>query len=170
MKDAECDLRCENQQLRTDLQHHISKTEDLIKRLEHIKQKETEYKELVLQLENGEREVIISYNIVHLFCNLLMFLKNLQIENLNSQIINKEEIIRDQSDELEALRNRFLLKNQQVEEDLSELNASENEMLSALYDRIQSMKNLLREKSDCMVKLQADYKLLEVRTINCTNI
>lgn len=59
IKDTECDLRCENQQLKTDLQYHISKTEDLIKKLEHIKQKETKYKELLSQLENGEREVII---------------------------------------------------------------------------------------------------------------
>ncbi|XP_032683902.1 reticulocyte-binding protein 2-like isoform X2 [Odontomachus brunneus] len=139
IKDTECDLRCENQQLKTDLQYHISKTEDLIKKLEHIKQKETKYKELLSQLENGERE----------------------IENLNGQIINKEEIIRDQSHELEALRNKFLMKNQQVEEDLFELNTSEQEMLNTLCDRIYSLKRLLREKSDCMVKLQADYKLLE---------
>lgn len=59
MENMECDLRCENQQLKTDLQNHISKTEDLIKKLEHIKQKEAEYKELVSQLENGEKEVII---------------------------------------------------------------------------------------------------------------
>ncbi|XP_025157835.1 centromere protein F isoform X2 [Harpegnathos saltator] len=139
IKDIECDLRCENQQLKTDLQHNISKTEDLIKKLEYIKQKETKYKELILQLENGERE----------------------IENLSDQITNKEEIIKDQSHELEALRNKFLIKNQQVEEDLSDLNASEHEMLGILCDRIYSLKTLLQEKSDYMVKLEADYKLLE---------
>ncbi|XP_014479205.1 PREDICTED: centromere-associated protein E-like isoform X2 [Dinoponera quadriceps] len=139
MKNIECDLRCENRQLKTDLQHHISKTENLIRKVEHIKQKETEYKELVSQLENGERE----------------------IENFNGQITSKEEIVRNQSHELEALRNRFLMKNQQVEDDLSQLNASEHAMLSILCDQIHSLKTLFREKSDCMVKLQADYKLLE---------
>lgn len=75
MKNTECDLRCENQQLKTDLQHYVSKAEDLIKKLEYIKQKETEYKKLVSRLENGESEVIIFYNIVRLFCNLLTLLK-----------------------------------------------------------------------------------------------
>lgn len=60
VKDIECDLRCENQQLKTNLQHHITETDDLIKKLETIKQKETEYEEVLLKLENGEKEVINS--------------------------------------------------------------------------------------------------------------
>lgn len=62
------------------------------------------------------------------------------------------------------------MKNQKVEEDLSVLHTSEKEMLSILCYRIYSLKILLREKSDCMAKLQADYKLLEVCTVNYTNI
>jgi len=60
VKDIECDLRCENQQLKTNLQHHITETDDLIKKLETIKQKEIEYEEVLLKLENGEKEVINS--------------------------------------------------------------------------------------------------------------
>lgn len=66
MKDTECDLKCENQQLKTDLQHHISKTEDLIKKLEHIKQEEVKYKELLSELENGEKRVIIYIKISYI--------------------------------------------------------------------------------------------------------
>ncbi|RLU23298.1 hypothetical protein DMN91_003502 [Ooceraea biroi] len=44
---------------------------------------------------------------------------------------------------------------------LSELNASEYEMLVILCDRVYSLKTLLQEKSDNMVKLQADYELLK---------
>lgn len=60
-----------------------------------------------------------------------------------------------------------MMKNQQIEEDL---NASEHEMLSILCDRIHSLKALLREKSDYMIKLQADYKLLEVYIVIIFNI
>lgn len=57
-KDTENDLRCENQQLKTNLQHHISEVDNLMKKLERIKQKETEYKELLSKLENEKKEVI----------------------------------------------------------------------------------------------------------------
>lgn len=60
------------------------------------------------------------------------------------------------------LRKRLFMKDQQMEEDLSDLNVSEHEMLSILCDRIYSLKVLLQEKSDNMVKLQADYELLKV--------
>lgn len=49
-----------------------------------------------------------------------------------------------------------------MEEDIAELNVSEREMLNILCDRIYSLKVLLQEKSDNMVKLQADYELLKV--------
>lgn len=60
------------------------------------------------------------------------------------------------------LRKRLLTKDQQMEEDIAELNVSEREMLNILCDRIYSLKVLLQEKSDNMVKLQADYELLKV--------
>lgn len=56
-----------------------------------------------------------------------------------------------------------------MEEDLSELNISEHEM-NILCDRIYSLKVLLQEKSDNMVKLQADYELLKVHIDNCISI
>lgn len=57
MKDTECNLRCENQQLKTNLQHHVSETNNLMKKLE---QKETEYEQFLLKLEDGKKEVITS--------------------------------------------------------------------------------------------------------------
>lgn len=59
MKDRECSLRCENQQLKTDLQCHISKIDNLMKQLEHAKQKESEYEKLLLKLQEREKEVIM---------------------------------------------------------------------------------------------------------------
>lgn len=45
----------------------------------------------------------------------------------------------------------------------SELNgSSEYEMLIVLCDRMYSLRTMLQEKSDSMVKLQADYELLKV--------
>jgi len=55
VKDTECDLRYENQQLQINLQHHVSETDNLMKKIE---QKETEYEELLLKLENGKKEVM----------------------------------------------------------------------------------------------------------------
>ncbi|KAL6439318.1 hypothetical protein ACFW04_003883 [Cataglyphis niger] len=139
MKDRECSLKCENQQLKTDLQCHVSKINNLMKQLEHAKQKESEYEKLLSKLEEGEKE----------------------IEILNDRITNNEEIIKNQSNELEILRKRLFTKDQEMEEDLSDLNVSEHEMLNILCDRIYSLKVLLQEKSDNMVKLQADYELLK---------
>lgn len=59
LKDRECSLKCENQRFKTDLQCHISKIDDLTKQLEHAKQKESEYQELLSKLEDGEKEVIM---------------------------------------------------------------------------------------------------------------
>lgn len=58
VKDTECNLRHENQQLKTSLQHHVSEIENLMKKLERIKQKETEYEELLLKFEDEKKEVI----------------------------------------------------------------------------------------------------------------
>lgn len=78
------------------------------------------------------------------------------------RIISKEEIIRDQSCELESLRNKLFTKDQEMEI-LPELNAFEREIVVILCDRIYSLKTLLQERSSDMVKLQADYELLKVR-------
>lgn len=66
------------------------------------------------------------------------------------------------------LKKRLLMKDQQMEEDLSDLNVSEHEMLNLLCNRIYSLKVLLQEKSENMVKLQADYELLKVHIDNRT--
>lgn len=52
-------------------------------------------------------------------------------------------------------------KNQQIEGYLSELNETEEEM-TILHNQIQSLKNMLNEKSNDMAKLQADNKMLKV--------
>ncbi|XP_018053882.1 PREDICTED: myosin-11-like [Atta colombica] len=132
VKHTECDLRYENQQLQINLQHHVSETENLMKKIE---QKETEYEELLLKLENGKKE----------------------INMLNDRVMNSKEIIKNQSHEVENLRKKLLMNDQQTE-NLSELNISE---LTILCDRIYSLKILLQEKSENMVKLQADYELLK---------
>jgi len=59
VKDTECNLRCENQQLKTSLQHHVSETDKLMKKLERIQQKETDYDKLLSKLEDGKKEVIV---------------------------------------------------------------------------------------------------------------
>jgi len=78
------------------------------------------------------------------------------------QVVSKEEIIRDQSCELESLRNKFFTKDEEMKEILPELNMFEREMVAILCDRIHSLKTLLQERSNNMVKLQADYELLKV--------
>lgn len=88
--------------------------------------------------------------------------KNLQINSLNDRIISSEKIIKHQSHEIEILQKRLLINDQHTEENLSELNISEHEMLTVLCSRIHSLKILLQEKSENMVKLQADYELLKV--------
>ncbi|XP_020299271.1 sporulation-specific protein 15-like isoform X3 [Pseudomyrmex gracilis] len=118
------------------IQCYISETDNLIQ-LEHIKQTETEYEKLLLKLEDGEKE----------------------IKNLNDRINSSEKIIREQSYELEVLRKRLFTINQQTEENLSI--SEHNVALISLYDRIHSLKILLQEKSDNMVKLEADYELLK---------
>ncbi|KYN34259.1 hypothetical protein ALC56_11366 [Trachymyrmex septentrionalis] len=143
VKDTECDLKYENQQLQTNLQHHISETDSLMKKIE---QKETEYEELLLKLENEKKE----------------------INMLNDRVMNSEEIIKNQSHEVENLRKKLLMNDQQTE-NLSELNISEHEMLTVLCDRIYSLKILLQEKSENMVKLQADYELLKNENSILTN-
>ncbi|XP_018361868.1 PREDICTED: myosin heavy chain, skeletal muscle-like isoform X1 [Trachymyrmex cornetzi] len=135
VKDTERDLRCENQQLETNLQHHVSETDSLMKKIE---QKESEYEELLLKLDNGKKE----------------------INMLNDRVMNSEEIIKNQSHEVENLRKKLFMNDQQME-NLSQLNISEHEMLTVLCDRIYSLKILLQEKSENMVKLQADYELLK---------
>ncbi|XP_011872886.1 PREDICTED: protein NETWORKED 1D-like isoform X2 [Vollenhovia emeryi] len=137
VKGTECGLRCENQQLKTSLQHHVSETENLMKKLE---QKNSEYEELLFKLENGKKEV----------------------NTLNDQIISSEATIKHQSHELEVLQKRLLTNDhQQTDENLSELDISEHEMVIVLCDRIYSLKILLQEKLESMVKLQADYELLK---------
>lgn len=113
--------------------------------------------------------ISIFYNI-KILCILSIFqrkyklinVKTLQINTLNERIISSEKIIKHQSRELEILRKRLLINDQHTEENLSELNVSEHEMLTVLYDRIHSLRILLQEKSENMVKLQADYELLKV--------
>ncbi|KAL0121081.1 hypothetical protein PUN28_008659 [Cardiocondyla obscurior] len=65
-------------------------------------------------------------------------------------------------EETKNIVQKGLLKNdQETEENLSELNISEHEMLTVLCDRVHSLKVLLQEKLENMVKLQADYELLK---------
>lgn len=60
----------------------------------------------------------------------------------------------EQNEIIEQLKEKLLSTEQQREDCISELNNSK-EMVCIL-------KSLLKEKSDCMVKLQADYQMIKV--------
>lgn len=96
VKDTECDLRCENQQLEINLQHHVSETDSLMKKIE---QKETEYEELLLKLENGKKEVItfkLYFLINFLFLNYSLIVIISKLDGYlffkGSELINVENL------------------------------------------------------------------------------
>lgn len=89
----------------------------------------------------------------------------MQINDLCSQIVNNEIVIKKQTEIIEELEKKLDIKNKQINAYLSELNEAEEEM-STLHERIQSLKTMLKEKSDDMAKLQANYEVMKV----CTNI
>ena len=80
-----------------------------------------------------------------------------QIKNLQEQTKCYESLIDDQTEIIEELKEKLLFTEQQRENYISELNNSK-EMVCML-------KNLLKEKSDCMAKLQADYQMLMVTIV-----
>ncbi|XP_076281169.1 uncharacterized protein LOC143209435 [Lasioglossum baleicum] len=138
MRDTECCLRYENEQLKTDLKKSTSKAEDLLEKMRLFKDNDIKFEKLLKKLED----------------------KQTQINNFYKQVKNNEIIMKRQTETIEELEKKLLRGNVQIQGYLTELNDAEEEM-STLHDRIQSLKNMLIEKSNDMTKLQADYEILK---------
>ncbi|XP_076662036.1 uncharacterized protein LOC143365603 isoform X2 [Halictus rubicundus] len=138
MRDTESCLRYENEQLKTDLKKSTSKAEDLLEKVQLFKENDIKFEKLLKKLED----------------------KQTQINNFYKQVKNNEIIMKRQTETIEELEKKLLRSNVQIQGYLTELNDAEEEM-STLHDRIQSLKNMLIEKSNDMTKLQADYEILK---------
>nr|XP_033333678.1 putative leucine-rich repeat-containing protein DDB_G0290503 [Megalopta genalis] len=138
MRDTECCLRYENEQLKSDLKKRTREAENLIGKMHVFKENDIKLDKLVMELED----------------------KQTQISNFYKQIKNNEIVMKKQIETIEGLEKKLFRSNVQAQGYLTELNDAEEEM-SALHDRIQSLKNMLIEKSNNMTKLQADYEMLK---------
>ncbi|XP_061932341.1 putative autophagy-related protein 11 isoform X2 [Apis cerana] len=138
LRDTECCLQYENEQLKSDLKKQTKNTEDLLEKLQSTQESSTKFEKLLKKLED----------------------KQIQINDLCSQISNNEIVIKKQTEIIEEFEKKLDVKNQQIKAYLSELNEAEEEM-STLHERIQSLKTMLKEKSDNMAKLQADYEVIK---------
>ncbi|XP_071859804.1 uncharacterized protein isoform X3 [Bombus fervidus] len=138
LRDTECCLQYENEQLKSDLKKQTIEIEDLLEKLQLSQENNTKFEKLLKKLED----------------------RQIQINDLCSQIVNNEIVIKKQTEIIEELEKKLDIKNKQIKAYLSELNEAEEEM-STLHERIQSLKTMLKEKSDDMVKLQADYEVMK---------
>nr|XP_031829215.1 putative leucine-rich repeat-containing protein DDB_G0290503 isoform X4 [Nomia melanderi] len=151
MRDTECCLRYENEQLKSDLEKRTKEIESLMEELRFIKENDIKFEKLLKKLED----------------------KQIQINNFYKQIKNNESIIKGQTETIEELEKNLVSSNMQIKGYLAELNDAEEEMTN-LHDRIKSLKNMLIEKSNDMTKLQADYEVLKLKEIQmqlrCTEV
>ncbi|XP_076477982.1 uncharacterized protein LOC117163510 isoform X2 [Bombus vancouverensis nearcticus] len=138
LRDTECCLQYENEQLKCDLKKQTIEIEDLLEKLQLSQENNTKFEKLLKKLED----------------------RQIQINDLCSQIVNNEIVIKKQTEIIEELEKKLDIKNKQINAYLSELNEAEEEM-STLHERIQSLKTMLKEKSDDMAKLQADYEVMK---------
>ncbi|XP_043589621.1 interaptin-like isoform X3 [Bombus pyrosoma] len=138
LRDTECCLQYENEQLKSDLKKQTIEIEDLLEKLQLSQENNTKFEKLLKKLED----------------------RQIQINDLCSQIVNNEIVIKKQTEIIEELEKKLDIKNKQIKAYLSELNEAEEEM-STLHERIQSLKTMLKEKSDDMAKLQADYEVMK---------
>ncbi|XP_035725266.1 myosin-11-like isoform X5 [Vespa mandarinia] len=131
IKDLECCLKYENQNLKISLEKQTKEFEDLIIELNIAKQKEINLKKYVIDLEEKQEE----------------------IQNLKQQIDCNKSVIREQAQTIDHLQGKLCTSEQQIRQYISE---STN-----FKERFLSIKVLLKEKSDSMAKLQADYEVLK---------
>ncbi|XP_033227458.1 myosin-2 heavy chain-like isoform X2 [Belonocnema kinseyi] len=124
-------LNSENEQLNSELEGGRKLNEELMEKLQIAKDKGIKLEERLLKLDVNQRE----------------------IKNLQEQIKCYESCMAEQNEIIEQLKEKLLSTEQQKENCISELNNSK-EMICIL-------KSLLKEKSDCMVKLQADYQMIK---------
>lgn len=85
----------------------------------------------------------------------------IQIRELCDQLKNSEVLKKEHSRIVQRMEEQLQLSEDRTEECLGELNVSK-EMLAVLRDRVCSLKGMLQEKSEDMVKLQADHQILKV--------
>ncbi|CAL7950290.1 unnamed protein product [Xylocopa violacea] len=138
LRDTECCLQYENEQLKSDLKKRMKETKDLLEKLQFSQENSLKLEKLLKKLED----------------------KQIQINGLCNQVTNNETVIKKQREIIDELEKKLNTKNQQIKAYLSELNEAEEEM-STLHNRIQSLKTMLKEKSDDMAKLQADYEVVK---------
>ncbi|XP_076758799.1 uncharacterized protein LOC143428069 [Xylocopa sonorina] len=138
LRDTECCLQYENEQLKSDLKKQVKETKDLLEKLQLSQENGAKLEKLLKKLED----------------------KQIQINGLCNQVANNETVIKKQREVIDELEKKLNIKNQQIKAYLSELNEAEEEM-STLHNRIQSLKMMLKEKSDDMAKLQADYEVIK---------
>ncbi|XP_076246079.1 uncharacterized protein LOC143186345 isoform X3 [Calliopsis andreniformis] len=138
VKNTEHYLRCENEQLKSDLEKQKQKANNLSEKLQFVKENGVKFEKLFKKLEE----------------------KQIQINSLSNQISNNEGVIKKQNETIEELEKKLDVNNKQIKEYLQELDDAEKE-ISALHCRIQSLKSTLVEKSNDLIKLQADYEVLK---------
>nr|XP_050849490.1 golgin subfamily A member 3-like isoform X3 [Vespula vulgaris] len=131
IKDLECCLKSENQNLKINLEKQTKEFEDLIIELNIAKQKEINFKKYVIDMETRQEE----------------------IQNLKQQIDCNESLIRKQAQAIDHLQEKLHTSEQQIRQYISES--------TSFKDRFLSIKVLLKDKSDNMAKLQADYEVLK---------
>ncbi|XP_046604752.1 putative leucine-rich repeat-containing protein DDB_G0290503 isoform X1 [Neodiprion virginianus] len=176
-------LRSENESLKQELGDHTRETEAVVNELQILKEKEIhlqqelkenerteELKNLnerlrkdfeILQLDKKNTEFKLkrcAETIAHLHDEVN--LKNKEMKALSDQVKDFEETKTENSRYMEQLEKQLQLSEEQTEECLGELNVSK-ELLAVLRDRVSSLKLILQEKSDDMVKLQADHQILK---------
>ncbi|XP_015185585.1 PREDICTED: early endosome antigen 1-like [Polistes dominula] len=133
IKDLNCCLRYENQNLKISLEKQTKEFEEIIVELNIAKQKEINFKEYIIDLEARQEERII--------------------KNLKQQIDCNESLIRKQIQTIDQLQQKLHTSEQQVRRYISEY--------TSFKERFLSIKMLLKEKSDSMAKLEADYEVLK---------
>ncbi|KAL2734072.1 golgin subfamily A member 3-like isoform X2 [Vespula squamosa] len=131
IKDLECCLKSENQNLKINLEKQTKEFEDLIIELNIAKQKEINLKKYIIDLETRQEE----------------------IQNLKQQIDCNESLIRKQAQTIDHLQEKLHTSEQQIRQYISES--------TSFKERFLSIKVLLKDKSDSMAKLQADYEVLK---------
>ncbi|XP_012287974.1 protein MLP1 isoform X2 [Orussus abietinus] len=139
-----------------ELKIEFEKIEDLEKSNEAL-EKDIE----ILQTEDKDKEVqIMKYTEIvgHLTDDLQI--KGEEVQCLQTQIEAIDSEKKEQKEIIEALRIKMKLSEQQAEDYLNELNNSKD-LLSIFRDRVHSLKVLLEEKSNDLVKLQVDYQVMK---------
>ncbi|KAG7209027.1 hypothetical protein KM043_015192 [Ampulex compressa] len=141
-EDIQYSLRSENENLRANVEKCVKDNEmikdDLIKTLQHTKEREMELKEWKRKWEE----------------------KSVEFDGVCKENAYKERIIKDQSETINALQEQIERNEQEAKNRILELN-DKHEICSVLRNRLISFKGLLKERSAIMAKLQVDVEFLQ---------